>query len=58
MPVIGQPVVPEFPPEVIDKLIASMKQKLPMPVDEAILRDIIKTNMDITWEYIQNLPQK
>ena len=45
----------EFPQEVIDKFIASMKEKLPTPVDDAILNDIIQTHIKIADDYLTSL---
>lgn len=58
MPTIGQQVAPQFPPDVMEKLVASMKEKLPYPVDDAVINDIIETNMKIAWEYVQSIPVK
>lgn len=48
------PVV--FPQEVIDRLADVMREKLPTPVDDAILYDIINEHIRIANEYV-NSPQ-
>jgi hypothetical protein len=51
---------PQFPPDVQEKLVTAlvenMKAKLAAPVEDTILRDIITSNMQITWEHIQSIP--
>lgn len=41
--------------EVKDQLLAMMKEKLPTPVDDAILMDIIDTHGSIVAEYVKTL---
>ena len=45
----------EFPQEVVDKFIATMKEKLPTDVDDAILYDIIQTHIKIADDYLTSL---
>ena len=45
----------EFPQEVIDRLANVMKEKLPTPVDDAIIYDIIHTHIAIAGEYVNSL---
>ena len=46
---------PEVPQEVKDRLISVMKEKLPTPVDDAILNDIITTNIEIMKDYLNTM---
>ena len=46
---------PELPQEVRDELLTVMRDKLPDVVDDAILNDIIDTNMQIVREYLQSV---
>jgi len=51
---IDIPIWPEIPPEMMEKLKEVMKQKLPGPVDDAILVDIILTQNKLVEEYLRN----
>ena len=46
---------PDVPQEVKDQLITVMKDKLPTPVDDAILNDIIETHIQIMKEYLKSM---
>jgi hypothetical protein len=46
---------PEIPQELTDKLIAVLKEKLPVQVDDAILIDITNTQNKVIEEYLRNL---
>ena len=48
------PVI-QFPQEVVDRLADVMKEKLPTPVDDAIIYDIIHTHIAIAGEYVNSL---
>lgn len=52
---IETPSLQELPQEVKDRLVAVMKEKLPMQVDDAIINDIITTNLQIVKDYLRNL---
>jgi hypothetical protein len=52
MPVLQLPF--ELPQDVKDQLLTVMKDKLPAPVDDAILSDIIETHRGIISEYIKS----
>jgi hypothetical protein len=45
----------QLPQEIIDQILATMKEKLPTQVDDAILLDIITTDMEIVSNYVQSL---
>ena len=47
-------IIPEIPQEVIEKLVASSKEKLP-GVDDAVVRDVIASNIQIVREYFRTL---
>ena len=44
-------LVPEIPQEVVDQLIKVTKEKLPVPVDDAIIKDIIETHIQTVRDY-------
>ena len=47
-------IIPEIPQDVIDRLVASTKEKLP-DVDDAVIRDVIATNIQIVREHFRTL---
>lgn len=52
---IETPSIQELPQEVRDRLVGVMKEKLPVEVDDAIINDIITTNLQIVKDYLQSL---
>lgn len=46
-------LVPEIPKEVVDELVATMKDKLPVQIDDAVINDIIETHIRIVRDYFQ-----
>jgi hypothetical protein len=52
---IETPSLQELPQEVRDRLVSVMKEKLPVDVDDAIINDIITTNLQIVKDYLRNL---
>lgn len=52
---IETPSLQELPKEIRDRLVGVMKEKLPVEVDDAIINDIITTNLQIVKDYLQSL---
>ena len=46
-------LVPEIPKEVVYELVATMKDKLPVQIDDAVINDIIETHIRIVRDYFQ-----
>ena len=46
------PIYRDLPPEVIDQLVIVAKEKLPVDVDESIIRDIIAAHIQISKDYL------
>jgi DNA-binding TFAR19-related protein (PDSD5 family) len=45
---------PEMPQDLENQLIAVLKEKLPTPVDDSILKDIIQSQNKIFEDFLKN----
>ena len=49
------PKFSDFPPELREKLINTMREKLPVVVDDSIIVDIISAHIETTREHFHNI---
>ena len=52
---LGLGLWPDLEKDLSDKLLAVLKEKLPVEVDDAVINDIITTNYKIVKEYLETV---
>jgi hypothetical protein len=51
----GIQILPEIPKELIDRLFNVMREKLPSTVDDATIKEINETNLQMVKDYLMSV---